>query len=147
MSGASFEVKTGSICALIGPNGAGKTTLFNVISGFYRADRGRIALDGVSILGRPRTAIAKRGLVRTFQLTKVFGGMSVLTTCCRAPPAGRGIPDSSSASAPLDGVKGKSEPGRSSCSRRSASRRTRTRTRTPSLEVSATARVRPSADD
>ena len=58
VSGASFEVKTGSICALIGPNGAGKTTLFNVISGFYRADRGRIALDGVSILGRPPHAVA-----------------------------------------------------------------------------------------
>ena len=94
VSGASFGVQTGSICALIGPNGAGKTTLFNVISGFYRADRGRIALEGVSILGRPPHAIAKRGLVRTFQLTKVFGGMSVLDNLLLGAPdqPGESIP-------------------------------------------------------
>lgn len=94
VSGASFEVKMGSICALIGPNGAGKTTLFNVISGFYRADRGRVTLDGVPIQGRPPHTIAKRGLVRTFQLTKVFGGMSVLDNLLLGAPhqPGESIP-------------------------------------------------------
>jgi neutral amino acid transport system ATP-binding protein len=87
VAGASFEVKSGSMCALIGPNGAGKTTLFNVISGFYRADRGRISLDGQPIEGRPPYAIARRGLVRTFQLTKVFGGMSVLDNLLLGAPA------------------------------------------------------------
>ena len=78
VDGATFAVKRGAMCALIGPNGAGKTTLFNVISGFYRADRGQIVLDGESIFGKPPHTIAQRGLVRTFQLTKVLGGMSVL---------------------------------------------------------------------
>ena len=94
VSGATFEVKTGSICALIGPNGAGKTTLFNIISGFYRADRGSIALEGAPIQGRPPHVIAKRGLVRTFQLTKVFGGMSVLDNLLLGAPnqPGESIP-------------------------------------------------------
>jgi len=94
VAGATFTVKTGAICALIGPNGAGKTTLFNVISGFYRADRGRIALDGDSIFGRPAHAIARRGLVRTFQITKVLGGISVLDNMMLGAPKqpGESIP-------------------------------------------------------
>ena len=94
VSGATFQVKRSSICALIGPNGAGKTTLFNIISGFYRADRGSIALEGAPIQGRPPHAIAKRGLVRTFQLTKVFGGMSVLDNLLLGAPQqpGESIP-------------------------------------------------------
>ena len=62
----------GSITALIGPNGAGKTTLFNVVTGFYRADGGAVPFDGQPILGRPPYAIARRGMVRTFQITKAL---------------------------------------------------------------------------
>jgi branched-chain amino acid transport system ATP-binding protein len=94
VAGATFTVQAGAICALIGPNGAGKTTLFNVISGFYRADRGRIALDGDPIFGRPPHAIARRGLVRTFQITKVLGGISVLDNMMLGAPKqpGESIP-------------------------------------------------------
>jgi neutral amino acid transport system ATP-binding protein len=94
VAGATFTVNAGAICALIGPNGAGKTTLFNVVSGFYRADRGRIALDGQPIFGRPPYAIARRGLVRTFQITKVLGGISVLDNMMLGAPKqpGESIP-------------------------------------------------------
>jgi branched-chain amino acid transport system ATP-binding protein len=78
VDGASFGVERGSITALIGPNGAGKSTLFDVVSGFERADGGAIRLDGRSIYRLPAYAIARRGLVRTFQLTKTLNVMSVL---------------------------------------------------------------------
>jgi neutral amino acid transport system ATP-binding protein len=78
VDGASFGVELGSITALIGPNGAGKSTLFDVVSGFERAGGGAIRLDGRSIHHLPAYAIARRGLVRTFQLTKTLNVMSVL---------------------------------------------------------------------
>ena len=76
--GASFMVPRGSITALIGPNGAGKTTLFNVITGFYRPDSGRILYEGTSIFGKPPYKVARAGMVRTFQITKALSAMSVL---------------------------------------------------------------------
>lgn len=76
--GASFEVERGSITALIGPNGAGKTTLFNIITGFYRPDTGEITLNGESIYGDPPYAIARRGMIRTFQITKALAAMPVI---------------------------------------------------------------------
>jgi len=78
VDGASFAVERGSITALIGPNGAGKSTLFDVVSGFERGDEGAIAFNGRSIHRLPAYAIARRGLVRTFQLTKTLNVMSVL---------------------------------------------------------------------
>lgn len=78
VDGASFSVAPHSITALIGPNGAGKSTLFNVVSGFDRADRGEVTFEGRSIFGTPAHRIARRGLVRTFQLTKTLTVMSVL---------------------------------------------------------------------
>jgi branched-chain amino acid transport system ATP-binding protein len=78
VDGASFGVERGSITALIGPNGAGKSTLFDIVSGFERAGSGAIRLDGRSIYHLPAYAIARRGLVRTFQLTKTLNVMSVL---------------------------------------------------------------------
>jgi len=78
VDGASFDVERGSITALIGPNGAGKSTLFDVVSGFERGDDGVIRFDGRSIQRLPAYAIARRGLVRTFQLTKTLNVMSVL---------------------------------------------------------------------
>ena len=75
---ASFSVARGSITALIGPNGAGKTTMFDLISGFLRPDSGEVRFEGVAISGRPPERIARRGLVRTFQLTRSFASLSVL---------------------------------------------------------------------
>ena len=75
---ASFDVASGSITALIGPNGAGKSTLFNVVTGFERGNRGEVLLDGRSIFRRSPHTIARRGMVRTFQLTKALAVMSVL---------------------------------------------------------------------
>jgi neutral amino acid transport system ATP-binding protein len=78
VAGASFTVARGSITALIGPNGAGKTTMFDLLSGFTRPDAGSIRLDGVEIAGKAPHRIARLGLVRTFQLTRVLAGMSVM---------------------------------------------------------------------
>jgi neutral amino acid transport system ATP-binding protein len=78
LDGASLSVGEGSVTALIGPNGAGKTTFFNVVTGFYRADHGRAVFDGHEILGRPPYAIARVGMVRTFQITKALARMPVI---------------------------------------------------------------------
>jgi neutral amino acid transport system ATP-binding protein len=86
VDGASFGVERGSITALIGPNGAGKSTLFDIVSGFERAGGGAIRLDGRSIYRLPAYAIARRGLVRTFQLTKTLSVMSVLDNMLLAAP-------------------------------------------------------------
>jgi len=74
----SMEVEGGEIVGLIGPNGAGKTTVFNLISGFLRPDRGRIAFKGEGILGLPPHEICKRGIARTFQIVRPFANLPVL---------------------------------------------------------------------
>jgi len=86
LDGATLDVAPNSITALIGPNGAGKTTLFNVISGFHRPERGEIRFRGERIDGTAPHAIAGRGLVRTFQITKVLRRMSVLENVMVAAP-------------------------------------------------------------
>jgi branched-chain amino acid transport system ATP-binding protein len=73
----SFAIEAGSIHGLIGPNGAGKTTTFNVISGFYAPTAGQVFYDGQDISGLRTHAIAKRGLVRTFQGTTLVHPFSV----------------------------------------------------------------------
>lgn len=74
----SFAVKNGSITALIGPNGSGKTTLFNCITGFYEPDRGQVYVRGVPVAGRRPSDIVHMGVMRTFQVTRIFKRMTVL---------------------------------------------------------------------
>jgi branched-chain amino acid transport system ATP-binding protein len=78
LSDVSFDVEAGEIVGIIGPNGAGKTTLLNTISGLNRAIAGRVSLDGTAITGRRPTEIATLGLGRTFQMSQLFPGMTVL---------------------------------------------------------------------
>ena len=78
LSGVSVHADKGKITAVIGPNGAGKTSLFNVISGFYRPQSGRVTLDGEDISGLKPHARAYRGMSRTFQNIALFHGMTVL---------------------------------------------------------------------
>jgi neutral amino acid transport system ATP-binding protein len=86
VDGASLSVGEGSITALIGPNGAGKTTFFNVVTGFYRPDGGRAAFGGRQVLGHPPYAIARLGMVRTFQITKALAGMPVIDNMMLGAP-------------------------------------------------------------
>jgi branched-chain amino acid transport system ATP-binding protein len=74
---ASLTVREASITALIGPNGAGKTTLFGIIAGFIPADRGVIRFLGKETIGLPPHALARIGLVRTFQIVQPFAGLTV----------------------------------------------------------------------
>jgi neutral amino acid transport system ATP-binding protein len=83
---ATMRVGEGGITALIGPNGAGKTTLFNVLTGFYRGDRGSVRFDGRQILGEAPHEIARRGMVRTFQITKALAAMPVIDNMMLAAP-------------------------------------------------------------
>ncbi|MFK4100504.1 ABC transporter ATP-binding protein [Streptomyces sp. NPDC019531] len=85
-----LEVQRGAITALIGPNGAGKTTLFNIVSGFDRADDGRWSFDGRPLTGRPAHRVARAGLVRTFQLTRVIPRLTVRENMLLAATGQRG---------------------------------------------------------
>jgi ABC-type branched-subunit amino acid transport system ATPase component len=71
-------VEAGEIVSVIGPNGAGKTTLFELVSGNLRPDAGRIRFRGVDLVGQAPHAIARLGLVRTFQASRVFAHLTVL---------------------------------------------------------------------
>jgi branched-chain amino acid transport system ATP-binding protein len=77
LEAVSFEVRPGSITSVIGPNGAGKTTAFNAITGYLRPAGGRVTYDGAPLTGLRPSAIARRGIVRTFQRTSVFPALSV----------------------------------------------------------------------
>jgi neutral amino acid transport system ATP-binding protein len=72
------EIPRGAITALIGPNGAGKTTLFNLLTGFDKPDTGTWSFSGKDLAGVPAHKVAKMGQVRTFQLTKALGLLTVL---------------------------------------------------------------------
>ena len=78
LSDVTLEAKDGEIVGLIGPNGAGKSTVFNVLTGLYRPDAGRVSFAGESLLGLPPHVIARRGIARTFQNTEVFRPLSAL---------------------------------------------------------------------
>ena len=78
ISRLDFEVEKGAIVGLIGPNGSGKTTLFNVVSGFFRPEEGRLVFNGVEITGLKPYEIARMGIARTFQIVRPLKEMSVL---------------------------------------------------------------------
>ena len=77
IAGVSFSVKAGQLLGLIGPNGAGKTTIFNMISGIYRTDRGRIRFQNHDITSRRPSEIAQLGVARTFQVPRTFNHMTI----------------------------------------------------------------------
>jgi len=78
VNGVDLSVRRGTIHALIGPNGAGKTTCFNLLTHFLSPTRGRIFFKGREITGSRPAAIARMGLVRSFQISAVFPHLSVL---------------------------------------------------------------------
>src|SRR6266705_1929763 len=78
VDGVSFAVAPGEIRGVIGPNGAGKTTLLNLISGVYPPTSGEIRLDGEPLAGLAPHRLARKGLIRSFQVARLFGNMSVL---------------------------------------------------------------------
>ena len=73
-----LAVEEGEIVGLIGPNGAGKTTFFNLLTGFYKPDGGRVIFRGHDVTGKPPEWLCRHGLARTFQVVKTFGDMTVL---------------------------------------------------------------------
>jgi branched-chain amino acid transport system ATP-binding protein len=77
LSRVSFAVPRGQIFSVIGPNGAGKSTLFNVISGLYTPTAGRVRFDGDDVTGLAPEVLNRRGMAKTFQITNIFGGVSV----------------------------------------------------------------------
>ncbi|MFG1277909.1 ABC transporter ATP-binding protein [Xanthobacter autotrophicus] len=78
VSPLSFHMEPGEILGLLGPNGAGKTTAFNMIAGALRTDTGAIRFNGRDIVGEKPWDICRLGIARTFQLSKPFGGLSVV---------------------------------------------------------------------
>lgn len=74
----SFDVASGELVGLIGPNGSGKTTLLNILSGNSKLDGGEILLDDTSCAGLRPEQLAHRGVMRMFQLTRIFRRMNVV---------------------------------------------------------------------
>src|SRR5688572_32837350 len=77
IDGVSFTVGPRELFAVIGPNGAGKTSIFNVLSGVYRPQQGRVVFDGVDIVGKRPDQIAAAGMARTFQNVELFSNLTV----------------------------------------------------------------------
>ncbi len=86
----SIKVEEGSITGLIGPNGAGKTTLFNVITGFFKPDKGQISFHGERIEGLTPDKIFHKKIFRTFQITREFDQMTVLENLMIIPASQSG---------------------------------------------------------
>ncbi|MFC3107613.1 ABC transporter ATP-binding protein [Undibacterium arcticum] len=78
VSDVNLKIRRGSIHALIGPNGAGKTTVFNLLTKFHKPSSGSIVYNGHDITGEQSAAIARRGIVRSFQISAVFAQMTAL---------------------------------------------------------------------
>ena len=78
VNGFDITIEKEELYGLIGPNGAGKTTVFNLLTGVYRPDTGKVLLDGEDITGKKIIDISKAGIARTFQNIRLFKKMSVL---------------------------------------------------------------------
>jgi branched-chain amino acid transport system ATP-binding protein len=78
LSSASLEVARGSITGVIGPNGSGKTTLFNIIAGTLAPDEGKVSIEGAVVTGASPAEICRRGVGRTFQISRLFSEMTVM---------------------------------------------------------------------
>ncbi len=76
LDSVSLEIKKEKL-GILGPNGAGKTTLFNIISGFLKPDKGKILFNEKNLVGKKPSELAKLGIIRTFQIMKVFENMTV----------------------------------------------------------------------
>jgi len=78
VSNVNLQVKRGSIHALIGPNGAGKTTVFNLLTKFIQPTQGQIQFNGIDITRESSVQVARRGMVRSFQISATFGHLTAL---------------------------------------------------------------------
>src|SRR5215471_10965705 len=77
LDSVDFHVEEGEIVGLIGPNGSGKTTLFNVVTGIYREDKGRVVFAGIDMTGATPQAVYRAGVTRTFQRSRMCLPLSV----------------------------------------------------------------------
>jgi len=91
LSNIEFQVEKGSIFGLIGPNGSGKTTLFNLVSGFYRPEEGKILFNGVEITRLQPFEIAGLGIARTFQIVRPLKELTVLDNVATGVLYGAGV--------------------------------------------------------
>jgi ABC-type branched-subunit amino acid transport system ATPase component len=89
----SFDLREGEILGLIGPNGSGKTTVLNLLSGFLPPHAGHVRMRGEDITGMPPDRLAQRGVLRMFQMTRVFARMSAFDNLLTAGMA-RGLAES-----------------------------------------------------
>ncbi|KQP11229.1 ABC transporter [Methylobacterium sp. Leaf99] len=87
--GVSFTAAPGAVTSVIGPNGAGKTTVLNMVSGFYRPSAGAIRLGSRDLTGAPAQSIARAGIARTYQTTRLFGSLGVVDNVALAFAPGR----------------------------------------------------------
>ena len=90
VDGTSFTVPPGQITGLIGPNGAGKSTVLNVIAGALAPSAGKISYRGRDVTGLPSYQVARRGIIRTFQISSEFARLTVLENLLVAAPGQRG---------------------------------------------------------
>ena len=77
LKGIDLKIEEGKISGIIGPNGAGKSTLFDVISGYQKADSGEVLFESANVIGRLPHILARQGIIRTFQLTRIFRNLTV----------------------------------------------------------------------
>jgi branched-chain amino acid transport system ATP-binding protein len=101
-SAVSFTALPGKVTSVIGPNGAGKTTVLNLIGGFYRPDSGSIQLGERELAGSPAWKVARAGIARTYQTTKLFATMSIIDNVLIALRRGRLGSMAADAASPAD---------------------------------------------